>query len=78
MTARAEILKAMGMLEARHNRDAFTVKEIIEQVMKQTKVYKESTLTKEIMFKMRADSADHHERSYPDLVRSTRGYYRLA
>ncbi len=78
VTCRDEILLAFKTLSRRYQRDAFTTHEIIQQVMRQTKAYKQSTITKEIMFKMRADSPDHHEKSYPDLVRASRGYYQLA
>jgi hypothetical protein len=78
VTCRDEILSAMKMLSRKYHRDAFTTTEILEQVMTQTKTYKQSTITKEVMFKMRADTPDHHEKTYPDLVRVSRGYYRLA
>ena len=78
VTCREEIILAIQTLTHRYRRDSFTVKEIIEQVMTQTKAYKESTITKEVMFKLRADTPDHHEKSYPRIVRTSRGYYRLA
>ena len=78
VTCAEEILLAMQNLAHKYRRDAFTVKEIIQQVMEQNNSYKESTITKEIMFKLRADTADHHEKSYPRIVRASRGYYRLA
>lgn len=77
VTCREEILLAMQTLSCKYQRHAFTVKEIIEQVMIQNNSYKESTITKEIMFKLRADTADHREKSYPRIVRASRGYYRL-
>ena len=77
VTCREEILLALQTLSYRYRRDSFTVKEIIEQVMIQTQAYKKSTISKEVMFKLRADTPDHHEKSYPRIVRTSRGYYRL-
>lgn len=78
VTCREEILLAMQTISYRYRLDSFTVKEIIEQVMTQTKAYKQSTITKENMFELRAGTPDHHEKSYPRIVRVSRGYYRLA
>jgi hypothetical protein len=68
----------MKILSQRSRRDAFTPKEIIGQVLMQTKAYGPSTIRTDIVSRMCVDAPVHHAKVYQDLVRVSRGYYRLA
>jgi hypothetical protein len=78
VTCRDEILQAMKILSQKSRRDAFTPKEIIRQVLTQTKAYGPSTIRTDIVSRMCVDAPVHHAKVYQDLVRVSRGYYRLA
>jgi hypothetical protein len=77
MTCRDEVLKAMKTLSRGSNNDAFALKVIINQVLSQTKAYKESTIRTHITSKMCANAPVNHAMVYRDLFRVDVGYYRL-
>ena len=77
MTVRAEILKAMSILQAKDGRDTFSLKEITQQVLSQTKVYKKSSIGTHIVSSMCVNAPENHLIRYPDLIRVGYGLYKL-
>lgn len=77
MTCRDEVLKTMKTLSRGSNNDAFALKVIIDQVLSQTKAYKESTIRTHITSKLCANAPVNHAMVYKDLFRVDVGYYRL-
>lgn len=77
MTCRDEVLKAMKILSKGNSAEAFALKVIIDQVLSQTKAYKESTIRTHITSKMCANAPVNHAMVYRDLFRVDVGYYKL-
>ncbi len=67
----------MKTLSRGNNNQAFALKVIIDQVLSQTKAYKESTIRTHITSKMCANAPVNHAMVYKDLFRVDVGYYRL-
>lgn len=76
MTCRDEVLAAFERLESRHDRAAFELSEIVQEVEAAGSAYKESTIRTHVTSRMCADAPDHHAATYADLERVDRGRYR--
>lgn len=77
MTARDEILAAIGRIERRSGHDVFTVVEVLDELRRSGSAYMESTVRTHIVSRMCANAPDHHAVVYRDLERLERGHYRL-
>ncbi len=76
MSCRDAVLDAFRRLERRHGRDAFRLKELVEEVRAATEDYTERTIRTHISSRMCANAPDHHGTTYDDLERLDRGVYR--
>ncbi len=76
MTARDEILAAIGRIERRSGQETFTVVEVLDELRRSGSAYKESTVRTHIISRMCANAPDHHAVVYRDLERLEHGRYR--
>lgn len=77
MTARDEVLAAAIELAA-HSRDGtFTVDDILNHLRRQSSSYKPSTIRTHVVSRMCANAPDHHQVTYPDLLRVDERTYKL-
>lgn len=77
MTCRDAVIEAMHRLGEQHNRRDFKVKEIVQQVLSQTRAFKEATIRTHIVSRMCAGAPVNHAVVYSDLERVAPGVYRL-
>lgn len=77
MTARDEILDALPALRARTGRDTFNAEEVVEELARRGRQYRDSTIRTHIVSRMCGDAPRNHAVTYDDLERVERGLYRL-
>ncbi len=77
MTCRDEVLAAMGRLKSRHARDVFDLQEIVQEVQATTDRYKDSTIRTHVSSRLCVSAPVNHASPYADLIRVSRGLYRL-
>lgn len=77
MTARDEVLVAARALASNSPDGTFTLSEVVRKVMSSGSRYKESTIRTHVTSRMCINAPDHHAVTYPDLVRTDHGRYRV-
>ncbi len=77
MTVRAEILRAMRILEGKFGGDTFQLKVIRQQVLSQDSTLNVNSINTHIGSFMCANAPKNHAIQYPDLIRVGHGLYRL-
>ena len=75
-TCRDEILGAFQRLERRHGRQVFDLQDIIQEVLRATGAYAESTIRTHVTSVMCAQAPVNHANASNDLDRVGRGRYR--
>ena len=76
LTARDEVLDAFKSLERSSGRLNFTPQEIIDEVMRHTDAFKESTIRTHVVSRLCREAPDNHKPTYDDLTRVGPGLYR--
>ncbi|MHA6260581.1 DUF7669 domain-containing protein [Sporosarcina sp. CAU 1771] len=76
-SCRDEILVAVHSILKEKAVNEFTVKEIVDEMMKKNTTYKESTIQTHISSKCCMNSPKHHGTVYNDFERIRRGVYRI-
>lgn len=71
MTAREDILEALGALGA-----TFTPDDVVRELRRRGSSYAESTIRTHVVSKMCSNAPDNHARTYDDLERVADGLYR--
>jgi hypothetical protein len=77
MTAREQILGAIGAVTLRAGRETFSPDEIVRELHRLGSPYSDSTIRTHITSRMCANAPGHHGVTYDDLERVGRGEYRL-
>ena len=75
-TARDAVLEAFKSLERSSGRKTFTPQEIIDEVMRHTSAFKESTIRTHVVSRLCREAPDNHQSTYDDLTRVGPGLYR--
>lgn len=76
-TCREEILQTVRELINAKNKNAFTVKEVLQKMMNNNTTFKESTIRTHITSRCCANSPQNHRIVYDDFKRIKPGLYKL-
>jgi len=77
MTCRDEILNVANHLAKQSDTGEFLLEDVIRALERKGTSYAESTIRTHVTSRMCKNSPENHAVSYPDLVRTRRGIYRL-
>lgn len=77
MTARSEILRAIGVIVADRPDGLFTSAEVVATLRDWGCPYAESTIRTHVVSRMCVNAPAHHAVRYPDVERVDEGLYRL-
>lgn len=75
-SARDAVLSAFDSLEERTARVNFTTQEIVDEVMRHTDAFQESTIRTQITSRLCREAPKNHRITYDDLTRVSPGVYR--
>ena len=75
-TCRESVIEALDRLERQQRRDVFDLWEIVDEVRRHTRRFKESTIRTHVSSYMCAQAPKNHGTKFSDLDRVSRGQYR--
>ncbi len=77
MTCRDEILACIQQITKGSSTGEFSIKDVVSYMERSGSEYEASIIRTHIASKLCSNAPNHHDKNYDDLIRVSRGIYRL-